>query len=123
MKALRLLYLSLLVTGLIQARPRVMRMEATAFSTPGVTASGTGTHWGIVAADPTVLPLGSRIWVSGAGPYSGRYVVTDTGDKIIGRKVDLFIPNAAAAKQFGKKLVRVRVLRRGPPVVTAEKRS
>jgi len=105
----------------MQARSRVMRMEATAFSRPGVTASGTETHWGIVAADPAVLPLGSRIRISGAGPYSGRYVVRDTGEKIVGRKVDLFIPNTAAALHFGKKLVRVRVLRRGPAIVTAQK--
>jgi rare lipoprotein A len=58
-----------------------MRFEATADSVEGITAKGTLTHDGIVAADPAVLPLGSVIRVSGAGPYSGTYVVTDTGFK------------------------------------------
>lgn len=90
-----------------------MRFEATASSVSGVTTKGTLTHEGIVAADPAVLPLGSVIRVSGAGPYSGTYVVTDTGSKVAGRKIDLFLPSAAAAKEFGKKVVTVRILSHG----------
>jgi 3D (Asp-Asp-Asp) domain-containing protein len=93
---------------------RVMRMEATAFvrdSKP--TASGTVPHEGIVAADPAVLPLGSRISIRGADAFDGVYTVTDTGRKIAGRHIDLCLPNAAQAKQFGKKVVTVQVLTRG----------
>jgi len=90
-----------------------MRFEATAFSQSGITNKGTLTHRGVVAADPGVLPLGSVIQVSDAGPYSGRYVVTDTGSKIIGRHIDVYIPDHAAAKQFGKKQVTVQLLVRG----------
>jgi 3D (Asp-Asp-Asp) domain-containing protein len=66
-----------------------------------------------VAADPALFPLGSLISVTGAGPYSGTYVVTDTGSKIVGRRIDIYIPNEASAKQFGKKRVHVRVLHWG----------
>ena len=105
----------LMLAGSAEARVRrvrraPMRFEATAFSTSGVTQKGTVTHDGVVAADPAVLPLGSVIQVVGAGPYSGRYVVTDTGSKVQGRHIDVFIPSAAEAKQFGKKMVTVRVL-------------
>jgi len=95
-------------------RHRVMRMEATAF-TPGTgaTAAGTVPHEGIVAADPAVLPLGSRIRVTGANSYNGVYTVTDTGSKVLGRHIDLCLGSAAEAKQFGKKIVRVQLLRRG----------
>jgi 3D (Asp-Asp-Asp) domain-containing protein len=96
-----------------QTRSGPMRFEATADSVEGITAEGTLTHDGIVAADPAVLPLGSVIQVSGAGPYSGTYVVTDTGSKVAGRKIDIFLPGVAEAKQFGKKMVIVRVVRRG----------
>lgn len=95
-------------------RPRTMRMEATAFvqhSKP--TAASTIPHQGIVAADPAVLPLGSRIRVTGAGSYAGIYTVTDTGSKIVGRHIDLCLPTAAEAKQFGRKVVLVRILRTG----------
>jgi len=83
---------------------------ATAYSTPGVTASGEYTHERVAAADPGVIPLGSIIRISGAGRYSGEYVVADTGPKIQGRKLDLFIPSTAAARQFGKRRVRVEIL-------------
>jgi 3D (Asp-Asp-Asp) domain-containing protein len=117
----RLFILSLLmVLELTAAAPRhrrprsvPMRFEATAFSTRGETAKGTLTHRGVVAADPALLPLGSVISVLGAGPYSGEYVVTDTGSKVAGRHIDVFIPSTAEAKVFGKKIVTVRVLVRG----------
>src|SRR5204863_6622380 len=58
--------------------PRLLEFEATAYSVTGTTASGMQTRRGIVAADPTVLPIGSRIRVHGAGAYSGAYMVMDT---------------------------------------------
>jgi len=89
-------------------------MKATAFSQEArPTASGTAPHEGIVAADPNVLPLGTRIRVTGAGPYDGVYLVTDTGRKINGREIDLYLASAGAAKRSGKETVRVRVLREG----------
>jgi 3D (Asp-Asp-Asp) domain-containing protein len=94
-------------------RPTRYRVKATAFSTDGVTKSGGTTHIGIVAADPKVLPLGTRIRVTAAGRYNGVYVVTDTGSRIDGRKIDIFIPNRAAAKRFGVKIVQVHVLEWG----------
>jgi rare lipoprotein A len=74
---------------------------------------GTITHDGIVAADPAVIPLGSVIRVASAGPWSGRYVVTDTGSKVQGRHIDVYIANTAEAKQFGRKAVTVQILVRG----------
>ncbi len=91
-----------------------MRMEATAFARDSKpTASGTVPHEGIVAADPAVLPLGSRIRIRAADAFDGVYTVTDTGTKIVGRRIDLYLPSAAEAKQFGKKVVTVQVLTRG----------
>src|SRR5512143_2515236 len=64
---------------------------ATAYSGGGRTASGTRLRPGIVAADPTVLPIGSRIRVRGAGQYSGQYVVRDTGGKVRGHTIDIYM--------------------------------
>ncbi|MBZ5725135.1 MAG: 3D domain-containing protein [Acidobacteriia bacterium] len=89
------------------------RFQATASSQHGITKSGTRAQVGIVAADAHVLPMGTRIRVTGAGPYSGIYQVTDTGPKVVGRHIDIFMPTEAEAAQFGKKLVRVTVLKRG----------
>lgn len=63
-----------------------------------------------VAADPAVLPEGTRIEVTDAGAYSGTYVVHDTGPKVRGRQIDIFIADTAEATEFGRKQVRVRIL-------------
>ena len=73
-------------------------------------ASGHETRPGIVAADPRVLPLGTRVRVTGAGAYSGEYVVRDTGRGIAGRTLDIFMPDERAAKRFGRKRVTIDVI-------------
>lgn len=93
--------------------PARMQFTATAYTIEGQTASGAQTRQGIVAADPAVLPFGTRIRVEGAGQYSGEYVVKDSGREIDGREIDLYIANDAEAKRFGKRPVTVEVLRRG----------
>ena len=87
--------------------------QATAYSVEGKTASGARTREGIVAADPAVLPLGSRIRVSDAGEYSGEYVVKDTGRAIKGRELDIYLADDGEAKRFGERRVKVHVLERG----------
>jgi 3D (Asp-Asp-Asp) domain-containing protein len=79
----------------------------------GPAAAGTGSRAGVVAADPEILPLGSRIRVSEAGQYSGEYVVEDTGRAIKGHELDLYLPNDREAQTFGRRRVQVEVLERG----------
>jgi len=85
--------------------------SATAYCLRGRTASGSGVRRGIVAADPRVLPLGTRIQVS-AGAYSGTYVVADTGGAIKGRILDIWVPGCSEAMRFGRRKVSVAVLGR-----------
>src|SRR5262245_5521315 len=94
-------------------RPEVQTFSATAYSIDGRTASGARTRKGIVAADPRILPLGSRIRVHEAGAYDGEYVVHDTGPAIRGREIDIYVPSDAEAKRFGRRAVKVEVLSRG----------
>ena len=95
-------------------RNAVVRMEITAYCTKGETASGEQTRRGIVAADPQVLPLGSRVRVDGLGkPFDRAYEVADTGREVKGRELDIFMRDCAAAKEFGRKTARVRVLEIG----------
>jgi 3D (Asp-Asp-Asp) domain-containing protein len=93
-----------------QATPRVLDFEATAYSIEGKTASGAKAKEGVVAADPDLLPIGTRIQVREAGEYSGTYVVSDTGRAVQGREVDIYVPNDAEAKRFGRRRVKVEVL-------------
>jgi 3D (Asp-Asp-Asp) domain-containing protein len=57
--------------------------------------------------------LGSKVRVSGAGPYSGVYSIEDTGRGIKGREIDLYMKSDAEAKRFGRKRVKVTVLEYG----------
>lgn len=81
---------------------------ATAYSLRGRTASGTSVAVGIVAADPRILRLGSKIHIDAPGTkLDGFYTVRDTGKKIKGRRLDIWMPSRKAAKQFGRRKVLV----------------
>src|SRR5215813_8969886 len=89
---------------------RTMRVRATAYCQSGRTKSGEPVRTGIVAADPRVLPIGTRLEIVG-GPSSGIYTVMDTGAAVKGRRIDIFIPNCSRARRFGAQTLSVRVLR------------
>ena len=81
---------------------------ATAYSLRGRTASGTPVAKGIVAADPRVLRLGSKIHIDAPGTqFDGTYTVRDTGKKIKGRRIDIWMPSRKSALQFGRRKVTV----------------
>ena len=79
---------------------------ATAYCLRGRTAMGHGVRRGIIAADPRVLRLGSRVNLN-AGAYSGQYLVSDTGGKIKGKKIDIWVPNCSEARRFGRRTVSI----------------
>jgi 3D (Asp-Asp-Asp) domain-containing protein len=82
---------------------------ATAYSLRGKTASGRMVSRGLIAADPRVLPLGSRVRLEHPG-YTGEYLVADTGGKIRGKRIDIWIPTSGEAMRFGKRTVKLTVL-------------
>jgi 3D (Asp-Asp-Asp) domain-containing protein len=58
-----------------------------------------------------VLPLGTEIRVSGLKRGNGVYRVLDTGDRVQGRRIDVFMESCVEAKRFGKQQIRVTVIR------------
>jgi 3D (Asp-Asp-Asp) domain-containing protein len=86
--------------------------EATAYSLRGITRSGSYVRRGIIAADPRVLPLGSVVHLK-AGNYSGVYTVKDTGGAIKGKRIDLWVGSSKEAFSFGRRSVRLTVLKYG----------
>ena len=83
---------------------------ATAYCLKGRTAMGHGVRRGIIAADPRVLPLGSRISITGG--YAGTYLVSDTGHRVKGKKLDIWMPSCSEARRFGRRNVSVNYLGR-----------
>lgn len=82
---------------------------ATAYSLRGRTASGRMVSRGLIAADPRILPLGSRVRLEHPG-YSGEYLVADTGGMIKGKRIDIWTPSTSEAMRFGRRTVKLTVL-------------
>lgn len=91
---------------------KVYNMEATAYSNQGgdgrgITASGIRTFVGVVAVDPKVIPLGTKLYVEGYGVA----LAADTGGAIKGHKIDLFFHTERECYNFGRRQRTVYVLK------------
>ena len=111
--------------GQVVRYKKVITMEATAYDLSvgstgktsdhpeyGITYSGTKARPGVVAVDPKVIPLGSKLYVEyldGTTDY-GFASAEDTGSAIKGNKIDLFMEDSKAAWRFGRRKVRVYIL-------------
>jgi 3D (Asp-Asp-Asp) domain-containing protein len=88
--------------------------SATAYCKGTTTASGVDVRTGIAAADPSVLPVGTVLnLAAGDQRYTGVYTVMDTGPKVQGRHLDLYMWSCHEALKFGRRDVQVTVLRLG----------
>jgi len=83
--------------------------SATAYCLSGRTALGHGVRRGLVAADPRVLRLGSKVLIT-AGSYTGQYLVSDTGGGVKGKELDIWVPSCSEARRFGRRTVTVSVI-------------
>lgn len=86
---------------------RALDVIATAYTYTGNnTASGIPPHFGAVAVDPQVIPLGSRLYVEGYGFARA----LDTGSAIKGNRIDVFFETREQTRRWGVRRVRVYVL-------------
>ena len=78
----------------------------------GITASGMKAARGVVAVDPRVIPLGTKLYIQSLDSYPdyGYAVAGDTGGAIKGNRVDLFMESRSQALQFGRRSVKVYIL-------------
>lgn len=74
----------------------------------GTTAIGLRAGYGVVAVDPRVIPLRSRLYIEGYG-YA---IAGDTGGRIKGLRVDLGFDSVREARRFGRRSVRIYILQR-----------
>jgi len=91
-----------------------LRFTATAYCKGSTTASGVEVRSGIAAADPALLPVGSVIQIDSLPDrYNGVYTIMDTGPMVQGRHVDLYMWSCYEALDFGRRPLRLTVLRLG----------
>jgi uncharacterized protein YabE (DUF348 family)/3D (Asp-Asp-Asp) domain-containing protein len=89
---------------------KTFTMESTAYTGGGTTATGINLSANpgmkVVAVDPSVIPLGSKVWVEGYGVA----IAGDTGGAIKGNIVDVYFPDHGSCVNWGRRTVTVRVL-------------
>ena len=95
---------------------KTMTVEASAFTASckgcsGKTASGINLKKNpdvkLIAVDPKIIPLGTKVWVEGYGIA----VAGDTGGSIKGSKIDVFVKSKKTALNWGRKKVEIKILK------------
>jgi cystine transport system substrate-binding protein len=89
-----------------QASPQgggTMTVTATGYSLSGRTSTGVSVGYGIVAVDPSVIPLGTKMTI----PGYGEGVAADTGGAMVGARIDLWFPTRAEALAWGSRTVSI----------------
>lgn len=97
-------------------RGRVMTMNASAYDPSAGrgrnatfrTATGMRAAYGVVAVDPRVIPLGTHVYVEGYGFA----IAADTGGAIKGNRIDLCMPTDRECRIFGRRPVKVHILKK-----------
>jgi 3D (Asp-Asp-Asp) domain-containing protein len=82
---------------------RTLTVSATGYSLEGRTSTGVSVGYGIVAVDPNVIPLGTRMTI----PGYGEGVAADTGGSVVGARIDLWFPTRAEALAWGTRTVSI----------------
>jgi 3D (Asp-Asp-Asp) domain-containing protein len=82
---------------------QTLTVVATGYSLNGATATGAPSGWGVVAVDPSVIPLGTRMSI----PGYGEGVASDTGSAVQGTTIDLWFPSPAQAAAWGRRSITI----------------
>lgn len=82
---------------------RKLVVSSTAYCLRGRTATGTSVHYGTIAVDPRVIPLGSYGYVPGYGEVHAE----DTGGAIKGNIIDLWFPSNGQCRSWGRRTVEI----------------
>ena len=78
-------------------------VSSTGYCLRGTTATGIPVGWGVIAVDPSFIPLGTRMFV----PGYGEGVAADTGSAVKGAVIDVWFPTCAQALQWGWRTVTI----------------
>ena len=84
---------------------RTLTVSATGYTIRGRTSTGIPTAPGVVAVDPAVIPLGTRLTIPGYGVG----IAADTGGAVLGNTIDVWFSTGAQARQWGRRTVTVTI--------------
>jgi 3D (Asp-Asp-Asp) domain-containing protein len=84
---------------------RTLTVSSTGYALRGRTATGINTAYGVVAVDPSVIPLGTRMTI----PGYGEGVAADTGGAVHGNTIDVWFPTVEQARNWGRRTVTITI--------------
>jgi cystine transport system substrate-binding protein len=84
---------------------RTISVSATGYALSGTTSTGLPVGFGVVAVDPSVIPLGTHLTI----PGYGEAVAADTGGSVVGSTIDLWFPTVAQANAWGRRVVTITI--------------
>ena len=84
---------------------QTITVSSTGYSIRGRTSTGMPTAAGVVAVDPAVIPLGSRLTIPGYGTG----IAADTGGSVHGNVIDLWFPTQQQARAWGRRTVTITI--------------
>jgi 3D (Asp-Asp-Asp) domain-containing protein len=91
--------------SLVTSGPRTITVTSTGYSIHGRTSTGMQTATGVVAVDPSVIPLGTRLTIPGYGTG----IAADTGGSVHGNVIDLWFPTLEQARAWGRQTVTITI--------------
>jgi 3D (Asp-Asp-Asp) domain-containing protein len=93
-------------TPAVSSGPRTLTVSSSGYALRGRTATGIPTAPGVVAVDPSVIPLGTRMEIPGYGVG----IAADTGGAVQGNTIDLWFATTEQALQWGRRTVTITLL-------------
>ena len=84
-----------------------MSVVATAYTGDGITSTGTKPKWGTISVDPSVIPYGTKVYI----PQFGQtFIAEDCGGAIKGNKIDIYMNDETAVKNWGRKTIDIYIV-------------
>nr|WP_317331290.1 G5 domain-containing protein [uncultured Romboutsia sp.] len=80
---------------------------ATAYTGGGITSTGTTPKWGTIAVDPSVIPYGTKVYIP---QFGETFIAEDCGSAIKGNKIDIYMNDEGAVKNWGRKTIDIYIV-------------
>ena len=80
---------------------------ATAYTGNSITSTGINPKWGTIAVDPSVIPYGTKVYIP---QFDKIFIAEDCGSAIKGNKIDIYMNDEEAVKNWGRKRIDIYIV-------------
>lgn len=94
--------------GYVTMKAKELKVKATAYANDPITYMGTKPQvMKTIAVDPSIIPLGSKVYIP---EFNKVFIAEDTGGKIKGNRIDIYMQTEYQCKQWGIKDITIYIL-------------